>query len=213
MAEQLHLLFNNKQGRAFCMSGDVIEVRMHGRGGQGVVSAANLIAEIAFQSGYMPQSFPYFGAERRGAPIIAFVRYSKESCLPRCRIYEPFCVVSFDAELPREPVLSGLKKEGILLLNGTGELLDAWLEHTESRRVFSLDASRIAVNLGLVSSGMPLVSTTMVGALARVLSLGAPDLLKDIMSRKLARHVSENIKAMYRGYNEVKEVRLDASAG
>ncbi len=195
------------------MSSDVIEVRMHGRGGQGVVSAANLVAEIAFQSGYTPQSFPYFGAERRGAPVIAFVRYSKERCLPRCRIYEPFCVVSFDAELPREPVLSGLKKEGVLLLNGTGTLLGAWLEHRENRRVFSLDASQIAVELGLVSSGMPLVSMAMVGALANVLSLGDPDLIKGVLQRKLARHVSENIRAMHRGYHEVKEVRLDASAG
>ncbi len=195
------------------MSSDVVEIRLHGRGGQGVVLAANLVAEITFQSGYMPQSFPFFGAERRGAPVIAFVRYSRESCLPRCRIYEPYCAVGFDTDLPREAVLEGLQQGGLLLLNGQGAALQSWIAEVNNRRVFALDATRIAANLGLLSSGMPLVSMAMVGALARVLSLGEPKTMQEIIQRKVTRHVLANIEAMQRGYYAVEEVFLDACAG
>ena len=92
-------------------SKDLVEIRFHGRGGQGAVLAATLAAETAFRMGYYPQAFPFFGAERRGAPVVAFLRYSKSFLMPRSRIYEPNCVVVFDPELPREALGEGLKKE------------------------------------------------------------------------------------------------------
>lgn len=186
---------------------DLVEVRIHGRGGQGAVLAATLGAEVAFRSGYYPQAFPFFGAERRGAPVAAFLRYSSSPLMPRCRIYEPICVIVFDAEiLPPETALNGLKNEGKLLLNTSGDISASWRENVKGKKVYLVDASHIAADCGLISSAMPLVSSVMLGALVKILRLGSPEVLENTLSENISQLKNENLEGAQRGYKEVKEV-------
>jgi len=188
-------------------SKDLVEIRFHGRGGQGAVLSATLAAEVAFRMGYYPQAFPFFGAERRGAPVIAFLRYSSFSLMPRCRIYEPHCVVVFDPELPREALWEGLKKEeGIMLVNAD-ESHPFWSQGIKGCKLYTVDASRIAAGAGLISSGMPLVSSVMLGALVKVLGLAPFHVLEECFQGKIPK-LQENVLVAGQGYREVKEVEL-----
>lgn len=190
---------------------EMVEVRFHGRGGQGVVLAATLAAEVAFRCGYYPQAFPFFGAERRGAPVMAFLRYSKNPLMPRSRIYYPFCAVAFDAELPRQMVLEGLQEKGVLLLNASkgylaSESFTSWLKEAKGREIYAVDASHLAAEYGLIASGMPLVSSIMVGALVKILGLALAEELKNSLKGKIPQREKENIAGALRGFQEVKEV-------
>lgn len=189
---------------------DPMEIRIHGRGGQGAVLAATLAAEVAFRRGYYPQAFPFFGAERRGAPVAAFVRYSRSFLMPRCRIYKPFCVVVFDAVLPKEAIMEGLKKDGVLLVNASEEHLPAWAEAARGRKLYIVDASHIAADYGLLSSGVPLVNSVMLGALVKILKLAPLQVLEETLKEKIFHFARENLESARRGYKEVKEVVGDA---
>lgn len=188
----------------------MVEIRFHGRGGQGAVLSATLAAEVAFRMGYYPQAFPLFGAERRGAPVIAFLRYSSSFLMPRCRIYEPDCVVVFDPELPEEPIWEGLKKkESIMLVNAADNSrhLFRFKERGDSR-LYAVDGSGIAAAAGLVSSGMPLVGSVMLGALVKVLGLASFHVLEECLQGRISQ-LEENVLAAGRGYDEVKEVKIE----
>lgn len=186
---------------------DLVEIRFHGRGGQGAVLSATLAAEVAFRMGYYPQAFPFFGAERRGAPVIAFLRYSSSFLMPRCRIYEPHCVVVFDPELPKEALWEGLKKkEGIILVNADNSH-PFWSKGSKDCRVYTVDASRIAASAGLISSGMPLVSSVMLGALVKVLKVAPFHVLEECFKGRISQ-LEKNVHAAGRGFLEVKEVEI-----
>src|SRR5512147_339759 len=96
----------------------MIEIRFHGRGGQGAVSSAELAALAAIEEGKFAQAFPSFGPERRGAPVMAFVRVSEKPIVTREKIYEPDIVIVLDPTLLKiVNVEAGLKKGGIIILN------------------------------------------------------------------------------------------------
>lgn len=98
----------------------MIEIRIHGRGGQGNVVAANLLAMAAFEVGRYGQAFPSFGAERRGAPVVAFVRISDRPILRRCQVLEPAYVIIQDEALLHVPgVLDGILPGGGILINSS----------------------------------------------------------------------------------------------
>ncbi|MGI6307095.1 MAG: 2-oxoacid:acceptor oxidoreductase family protein [Dethiobacteria bacterium] len=190
---------------------DLVEVRIHGRGGQGAVLAATLAAEVAFCNGYYPQAFPFFGAERRGAPVAAFLRYSSSPLMPRCRISEPFCVVVFDvALLPPETFFYGLKKEGLLLLNTKEETIPFGPEIGRERKVYVVDAAHIAADCGLIIAEAPLISSVMLGALVKILQLAPLKVLKEALQGKFPQLERENLAGAQRGFQEVKEVFKDA---
>jgi pyruvate ferredoxin oxidoreductase gamma subunit len=193
-------------------SKDLKEIRFHGRGGQGAVLSATLAAEVAFRMGYYPQAFPFFGAERRGAPVMAFLRYSSSFLMPRSRVYEPHFVVVFDPELPWETLREGLKEEGVMLVN-TDSGHPFWSKGVKGCKVFSIDASRIAAGVGLISSGMPLVSSVMLGALVKVLEIAPFHILEECFKGKIPQ-LEKNVHVAKRGFLEVKEVRpKDAATG
>jgi 2-oxoacid:acceptor oxidoreductase gamma subunit (pyruvate/2-ketoisovalerate family) len=139
-------------------------IRFHGRGGEGVVIAAELLAAAAFKEGKGVQSFPFFGGERRGAPVTAFVRISDRPIRLRGPLYSPNYVVVLSSFLPGVDVTEGLKKTGLLLINGQGRRKRA---EYEGCRVAKVDATKIALKLGLVVAGFAVVNTVMLGALAR----------------------------------------------
>jgi 2-oxoacid:acceptor oxidoreductase gamma subunit (pyruvate/2-ketoisovalerate family) len=141
------------------------EVRIHGRGGQGSVTAAELLAHAAFIEGKWVQAFPYFGAERRGAPVKAFARISNEPLLVHSQVYNPDYVIVLDPYIHKVvDVTEGLKKEGIIVINTKKKPAELGLE---GWRVGTVDATGIALELNLLVAGSPVVNTSILGAFAK----------------------------------------------
>jgi pyruvate ferredoxin oxidoreductase gamma subunit len=138
----------------------VREIRIHGRGGQGSVLAAELIAVAAFEEGRFGQAFPVFGGERRGAPVQAFVRIADEPIRLRTRVQHPDYVIVQDLSLMATvDVCEGLRASGLLLANAEGALDVAW---PDGFRVCSVPALRIALQV----FGRPFLNPSMLGAFA-----------------------------------------------
>jgi pyruvate ferredoxin oxidoreductase gamma subunit len=139
----------------------VIEIRIHGRGGQGNVAAAELLGQAAFADGKYAQSFPAFGAERTGAPVVAFVRLSDRPIRVRSQVYTPDVVIVQDATLlDAVDVLQGIKPNGLVIINTTKKPDDLALAATA--RVVTIPATTIA--LEVLKRNIP--NTTLLGAYA-----------------------------------------------
>lgn len=144
----------------------MIEIRFHGRGGQGAVLAAELLAQAAFLEGKHPQSFPFFGVERRGAPVTAFSRIDDKPIAVRTSITDPDLVVVLDPSLLKAiNVTGGLKRDGLLIANSAKPPEE--LEKVFGGRIATVDAREIALAHGLGSKATPIVNTAMLGALAQ----------------------------------------------
>ena len=150
------------------------ELTIFGRGGQGGVTLAKLIAEAYFLKGQHAQAFGVYAAERSGAPLQAFVRVDDEEIDNHNQIREPDHVIVLDRTLIASRVLSGLKKAGWIILN-TSETPDSFAEMFHGRRLASVDATSIALSNGLGTRTVPIVNTTMLGAAARVLGVEFAD--------------------------------------
>ncbi len=136
----------------------MIEIRFHGRGGQGAVTAAEILAKAAFKDGKYSQAFPFFGVERRGAPVLAFSRIDDKPIRIRYQVYNPDYVVVQDAGLLGVvDVLAGLKDGGKLILNAKGDV-----KIGEDVDTYKIDATGIALDI----LGVPIVNTVMLGAFA-----------------------------------------------
>jgi len=155
------------------------EIRIHGRGGQGSVTAAELLAHAAFIEGKSVQAFPYFGAERRGAPVKAFARISDEPILVHSQVYTPDYVIVLDHAIYKfVDVTEGLKKDGIIIINTTKSPEEMGFK---GLRVATVDATEIALELNLLVAGLPVVNTAIIGAFAKATGeVKLPSVLKAI---------------------------------
>jgi 2-oxoacid:acceptor oxidoreductase gamma subunit (pyruvate/2-ketoisovalerate family) len=172
----------------------MIEIRWHGRGGQGAVTAARLLAEAAFREGKYVQAFPFFGAERRGAPVVAFTRISDSPIRIHSQVYDPDIVVVLDPTLPKMvDVAAGLKLGGTVILNLKEPLP---IPHAE---IFYVDASAIA----LETLKVPITNTAMLGAVARATNLvrleSVCEAVRSYFPEKLA---DKNIQAIRVAYEK-----------
>ncbi len=149
----------------------MLEVLFHGRGGQGAVTAANLLVAAALKDGHRGvQAFPLFGSERRGAPVKAFARISDTDVDLRSQIYNPDIVVVVDPGLLQlVDVTAGLKAESVLILNTTHPPGD--FEFSKQFRVATVDAAAIAISHKLLVGGIPIINTPILGAIPRVTEL------------------------------------------
>ena len=137
------------------------EIRIHGRGGQGSVTAAELIAVAAFEDGKWSQAFPYFGTERRGAPVTAFARISDRKIRDRSQIYEPdYVIVQDPSLLSAVDVASGIKKDGLVIVNSEKD--PSALKLNTNANVKTIDATTLAIEV----IGVPIVNTALLGAFA-----------------------------------------------
>ena len=174
------------------------ELRIHGRGGQGSVTAAELIAVAAFESGVYSQAFPAFGVERRGAPVQAFVRFSDSKIRLRSQVYHPDYVIVQDPTLIHDvDVFFGLKENGIAIIN-TEKARD--FNIPESVRVVAVDATSIALEV----LGLPITNTTLMGAFAAATGeIALPALEKALQHRFAGSLAAKNIEAARRAYTLV----------
>ena len=183
----------------------VIEVRWHGRGGQGAVTSAELVALAAINEGKYAQSFPSFGPERRGAPVLAFLRVSADERIRiRSEITQPDVVVVLVPDLLRVvDVTSGLKDDGTLIVNTTKPVEQIKSAYGNGHRVAAVNATGIAREL----LGLPITNTTMIGALLKTTPLVSPDAVVGPLQHRFGKVADKNIAAMRRAYEEtvVKE--------
>ena len=186
---------------------DLIEIRWHGRGGQGVVTAGKLLAEMAMSSGRYFQAFPDYGPERMGAPIQAFTRLSTHPISIHCQIQEPDIVVVLDSSLlGTVPVVKGLKDDGLLLVNTAMSPEQVRrLAGCIKGKVYTVDASLIAI----AETGLVITNTPMLGALARVAGLfelaKMEEELRAWFGQKISiKAVESNIRAMRRAATAVQ---------
>lgn len=191
------------------MADSMLEFRLHGRGGQGIVVAAAIFAEAVFLDGRYARAFSLFGAERRGAPVTAFIRAGENPLMPRSRIYNPDYVVVFDPTLSGETLLSGLKEGGILMVNIAEDNLENLPGDALAGnrfKVYTVDATDIARKHGLTVAGFPVVNTVMLGAMARVSGIASLDNLVDSIKKRITASLEANISAVNEGSERVREV-------
>lgn len=170
------------------MSTALTEIRIHGRGGQGNVLAAYLLASAAIDEGQWAQAFPAFGAERRGAPVAAFVRMSETEHLRRCQISHPDYVIVQDETLVHIPgVLAGLNSNGRLLINST--LAVEQISELDGLQAYSLPGTQLAME----HLGMPIPNTALLAAFLRLTGLLKIDSLVDALAQRMSpQHVEQN---------------------
>jgi 2-oxoacid:acceptor oxidoreductase gamma subunit (pyruvate/2-ketoisovalerate family) len=172
----------------------MFEIRFHGRGGQGAVTAAEITALAAFIEGKYPQSFPAFGLERRGAPVAAFLRIDDKKITIRQAIYIPDFIAVMDATLLwAGPTLAGLKPQGGLLVNTP--LPPDCLEIPAGLAVGTVPAGDIALKHGLGTRLLPLINTTILGALVRMTGIVSLDSLLGAIDQSMPRARAEANKA------------------
>jgi len=172
------------------------EIRLHSRGGQGGVTAAKLMALAAFRDGKYATAAPFYGAERRGAPIVSFIRIADEPIKIYSQIHQPDLVVVLDPSIiDLVNVFDGLRPDGKVLINAP-EIPEA----AKKFHAYSVDLTGIALKIPLVVAGSPILNTPVIGALAKM----------GLFSRESARAAitemfsdERNLKAAMMAYEEM----------
>ncbi|MEM0106688.1 MAG: 2-oxoacid:acceptor oxidoreductase family protein [Candidatus Micrarchaeaceae archaeon] len=192
------------------------EIVFYGRGGHGAVMASEIAAIAAYNSGANSQAFPFFGGERRGAPVKAFLRIDSNPIMLHSQIYTPDIIVVLDAELLHVAIneisLQGLNENGTILINGKNEdVARVAINEIKAKNIkaFYIDAISIAVSLELVVAGWPVINTVMLGALANSASVFSFDALEKAINEYWPQPLAEkNVEASKEGFNSVKKVNL-----
>ncbi len=188
---------------------EMMEIRWHGRGGQGTVTAAKVLADACLSSGRHVQAFPEYGPERAGAPLRAYNRISSKELRMHCPVLNPQVVGVVDATLLDSiNVADGATKDAIFVVNTSRDPKEirAKLKAESGQKVFTIDASKIAMDC----IGRSLPNAPMLGAICKVTSLVSLEhLLEDVrksFGKKFSQKIIDgNIEAAKRGYGEVKE--------
>lgn len=190
---------------------NLIEIRWHGRGGQGAKTASLLLADAAFNTGKYIQGFPEYGPERMGAPITAYNRISDKPIRIHSNIYEPdYVVVVDDSLLESVDVTAGLKEDGAIVINTTkdADYLKTALKGYKGK-IFTIDARKVSME----TLGRYFPNTPMLAAIVKVSKvMDEKDFLEDMQGsfkHKFAKKpevIEGNMKALEMALNEVKEI-------
>ncbi len=188
---------------------DMVEIRWHGRGGQGTVTAAKVLADACLSSGRHVQAFPEYGPERAGAPLRAYNRVSTKELRMHCPVLKPQVVGVVDATLLDSiNVAEGATKDAIFVVNTSREPKEirAKLKAEAGQKVFTVDATKIAIE----NIGRALPNAPMLGAICKATSLVTLEHLLEGVRKSFGKKFSQkiidgNVEAARRGYGEVKE--------
>jgi len=181
----------------------ILEVRWHGRGGQGAWTASELLARAAIYEGKYIQSFPEFGPERMGAPVAAFTRVSEEPIQMHCSVYNPDVVAVLDPTLTKTvPVAKGLNEEGAIVLNSKENPV-------EVRRMLGMDKVKVwtvpATEIAIKILGRPITNTAMLGAVTRATGIVKLESIEKVVKERFRPDIAEkNIAVIKEAYGEVK---------
>ncbi len=187
----------------------LIEVRFHGRGGQGVVTAADILAVAGFKEGYWTLSFPMFGAEKRGTPVVSYLRLSDRQIVERDEIYNPDYVVVLDPTvIGPVRVEAGIKEGGMIIANYPKTAEELRKEHfsnlNSSVKVLTINATKMAIDI----LGRPITNTVMVGAFAGATKLIKLSTLKETVyewfEKKGEDLANRNVEIVEKAYREME---------
>jgi pyruvate ferredoxin oxidoreductase gamma subunit len=188
---------------------ETVEIRWHGRGGQGTVTAAKVLADTCLAGGRYVQAIPEYGPERAGAPLRAYNRVGTEELRMHCPVLHPSVVGVVDATLlDAIDVAEGATDDAIFIVNTKKDPKEVRekLKAAEGQKVYTLDATKIAVE----NIGRPLPNSPMLGAIAKVTGLVTLEhLLEDVgksFGKKFSQKIIDgNLESVRRGYEEVEE--------
>lgn len=172
----------------------MIEIRFHGRGGQGTVVASKILADAIAKEGNYVQAYPEFGVERRGAPVFAFIRIDDKPIYDRSRIYKPDHVVVVDPTLVDViDVTEGLKEGGMVIINTDKKPEE--LKFPDKYKIVAINATGIAVKHKLGTLAAPIVNTSIVGAVVKILKLAKIESLLEAVKEGVPSKQKENTAA------------------
>ena len=184
----------------------ILEIRWHGRGGQGAKTAAQLLAETALEEGKCIQSFPEYGPERAGAPIRAFTRIAERNIDLHCGVVSPDVVIVIDPTLlDTVDVTDGLPDDGILLVNTDQSPQEVRKKLKFNKgKVYTVDATKIALD----TLGLPLPNTPMLGALIKAYGIVSLEKVEEKLKKKFLKKIGEektkgNIESVRKAYETV----------
>ena len=178
----------------------MLEIRLHGRGGQGAVIASRILSYAFFLEGKFAQSFPTFGAERRGAPVVAFVRVADHFINLRSQVVNPDYVIVMAAKLVETVAVdAGIKDGGLILIN-SDHPASFHSKLAKNCRIATVNANEVALRYHLGSPTMPLVNAPILGAFARLSGLVSLDTLIEVLPRFVPVKHDENRQAMEEAY-------------
>lgn len=189
----------------------MIEVRIHGRGGQGAVVASKVLACALFAEGKWVQAFPAFGVERRGAPVTAFIRIDESPILLRSQIYHPDQLIVLDPTLIEAvDITTGFKDDGLILIN-THRTPEEFA-HLGHFQVATVDATQIALKHKLGTEEQPIVNTAILGAYAKSSNLVGLDAVLEAIADSVPSGAEPNMAAAREAYERVQYAHLEAVA-
>lgn len=173
----------------------MIEIRIHGRGGQGAVTASELLAVSAFKDGKFSQAFPSFGPERTGAPVEAYCRIDNQFISIRTHVYDPdYLLVLDESLLSVVDITKGLKKSGVIIINSEKK-------SSLKFKTYTINATKIALDV----LGKPIVNTAMLGAFAKASRLVSLKSIEEAIKERFpAELAKKNIEAIKQAYDETK---------
>lgn len=188
---------------------EMVEIRWHGRGGQGTITAAKLLADACLSGGRHVQAFPEYGPERAGAPLRAYNRISEKELRMHCPVLNPNVVAVVDATLLDAMNLAeGATDDAVFVVNTvkTPQEIRTKLKAKPSQKVFTIDASKISLD----TIGRPMPNTPMLGAVTKAAGVLALNVLLDEVKagfgKKFAQKIIDaNLSAVTRGFEEVKQ--------
>jgi 2-oxoacid:acceptor oxidoreductase gamma subunit (pyruvate/2-ketoisovalerate family) len=182
----------------------MIEVKFKGRGGQGAVVASEILGRALFLEGKFPQCFSLFGGERRGAPVIGFLRVDEEPILLKCQIKHPDHMIIFDLSLTDEKeIFQELKPNGLILINSNKEI-DSF-SHLRRYKIGLVDALLTARKAGLGGN----FNMAMLGAYTRLTHLVKVETLIEAVRGMVPAKIDQNIEAVKEAYNQVKVFEVE----
>lgn len=172
----------------------MVEIRFHGRGGQGTVVASKILADALAKEGNFVQAYPEFGVERRGSPVLAFIRIDNKPIYDKSRIYNPDHVVVVDPTLVEAiDVTEGLKDGGWIIINSDKK--PEAFNLPERFQVATVNATEIAVKNKLGTLAAPIVNTAIVGAVVKILGLTKLESLVRAIREGIAIKPEDNVRA------------------
>ena len=179
----------------------MVEIRFHGRGGQGTVVASKILADAIAKEGNWVQAYPEFGVERRGSPVVAFIRIDDHQIFDKSRIYAPDHVVVVDPTLVEAiDITEGLKPGGTIIINSDRRPEDFPFHGRFNVR--TVNATEIAVAHKLGSLAAPIVNTAIAGAVIKILGLTKLESLAAAIREGIAIKPEDNVKAAQEAFEK-----------
>lgn len=189
----------------------IVEVTFHGRGGQTAITASQLLAQLAFEKGFKDAiAIPIIGAERRGAPIQAFTKLSRNKVIKTYdSVKNPDYMLIFDVTLLNIPSIMATIKSGVTILINSKKPIDT-CEFPENVKYFIVDATGICINQGFMHSSGPILNIPMLGAFGKITGFYDLDTMKKVIYNEFGENRGKkNFEVAVEAYNSVKEVEYE----